>query len=415
MVSKVFVIGMGMGNPKTLTIEAREALAESELVIGAPRLLEGLSDLAVRTVPLVSASAIAGLLEGSDVTVASVVMSGDVGFYSGATSLLPLLDKMRVEVLPGISTLSYFCARLKTTWQDVFAASAHGRLCDVAGIVQSHRRSFFLVGGTSSAEGVCSTLVERGLGEAHVFVGERLSYDDERIVQGTARQLAGMRFEPLAALLVENDAPLSPGVSSPWLPDDAFIRGNVPMTKEEVRELAVCKLRVHPTDIVWDIGAGTGSVTVELARAAWQGQVFAIERNDEALGLIQRNASAFGLTNVSVVPGMAPEALCKAPAPDRVFVGGSAGELEEILRTVIRANPAVRICVPAVTIETLSTMTSLALELGLVHVDITQVAISKARAVGNYHLMEANNPVYLICADGPATGDAQGGAHGDTC
>ena len=408
MVSKVFVIGMGMGNPKTLTAQAREALETSELVVGAPRLIEGLEGLDVPTLPLVRSADIAQALRESSVAVASVVMSGDTGLYSGATALLPLLDGMDVEVIPGISSLSYLCARLKTTWQDVFVASAHGRACDVAGTVQAHARSFFLTGGEATVGALCAELVERGLGEARVCVGERLSYVDERIVRGTARDFARQPFDALAVMLVENDRPLVPCVLAPELSDDAFVRGAVPMTKEEVRELVICKLRIRSDDTVWDVGAGTGSVTVEAARAAYAGRVFAVERDAEAQELVNANVRAFGLTNVRVVAGTAPEALGVLPPADRVFVGGSSGSLEGILAVALDANPAVRLCVTAVTLETLADALWCASSLGLCNVEFVQLSVAKARAVGSHHLMEAANPVYVITADGPGTRGQEG-------
>lgn len=402
MVSEVYIIGLGMGDLGTLTLAAREALDRSGLVIGSARLLEELDGLACERLALVSSADIARALKASDARVASVVMSGDVGFYSGATALKPLLEGMEVRLVPGVSSLSYLCARLWTPWQDVFCASAHGRECDVAGIVQEHRRSFFLTGGTSSVGSLCETLAERGLGGVSVWVGERLSYPDERITSGVARELAGKAFDPLAVMLVENEGALRREVSSPYLPDEAFERGSVPMTKEEVRELVVCKLRVRPADVVWDVGAGTGSVTVELARAAFRGQILSIERNDEALALIRRNAETFGLTNVRVVAGTAPEALAGLPAPDRVFVGGSSGRLEAILRAALAANPAARLCVAAITLETLTEALRCIRELGLVGVDIVQVSVARSHEVAGYHMMRAENPVYLVCAEGVA-------------
>ena len=401
MVSRVYVIGLGMGNPDTLTLGAWKALEKSELVIGSRRLVDALDGLSARRVALTSPQAIADELAASDVAVASVVMSGDVGFYSGARPLLRLLGGMDVEVLPGVSSLSYFCAQLRAPSHDVYATSAHGRACDVAAVVQAHARSFFLTGGASNVALMCGQLVRRGLGDVRVSVGERLSYEDERIVVGTAAELVEHTFDPLAVMLVENDHPLVPEVMAPSLPDRAFVRGDVPMTKEEVRELAICKLRIAPNATVWDVGSGTGSVTVEAARAAYAGQVLAIERDDVALALTRANVQAFGLTNVRVVEGAAPEALCGLDAPDRVFVGGSGGRLSQVLGAALRANPEVRVCVPVVTLETLSEALRCADELGLQDVEVVQVSVARARKLGGHHLMQAQNPVFLVTANGP--------------
>lgn len=426
MVSRVYVIGMGMGNPGTLTLRAWEALAQSDLIIGSKRLLDALAqsdstigpkrlldapveapdvtrrDFRPRYVALVAADAIARELEQAPEHVASVVVSGDVGFYSGATQLYARLEGLtaEVETIPGISSLTYLCARLKTTWQDVKVVSAHGRAHDACGAVQANARTFVLVGGATRAEDICAHLVERGLGYVRVSVGERLSYPDERIATGSASELARETFDQLAVMLVENDRPIARQFAAPHLSDDAFVRGNVPMTKEEVRELAICKLRIGRDSTVWDVGAGTGSVSVEAARAACEGRVFAVEKSDAALALLRKNRDAFGLVNLHVVAGMAPQALGGLPRPDCVFVGGSSGELEAILRAALLANPCARICVAAITLETLSLAVACVRELDLADVEIVQVSVAKARAVGEYHLMQAQNPVFLVSANG---------------
>lgn len=400
MVSKVYVIGMGMGNPDTLTMEARDALDRSDLIIGSPRLLEALGERDARMVALVAGSRIAEELRAASEDVASVVMSGDVGFYSGATSLYPLLEGLDVEVIPGVSSLAYLCARLRCPWQDAYVVSAHGRAHNLAGAVQTHAKTFALTGGAARAGELCALLAERGLGNVCVHVGERLSYADERITTGTAAELAGQPFESLAVMLVLNDTPVMPDARAPHLRDDAFVRGEVPMTKEEVRELAVCKLRVRPDDTVWDVGAGTGSVSVELARAACAGEVFAVERAERACELIEANRRAFGLDNLHIVAGEAPDALAGLSAPDRVFVGGSSGHLAEIIGAALKANPAVRICIAAVTLETVSDALACVRSLPLANADIVQVSVAKAREAGHYHLMQAANPVYLVTADG---------------
>ena len=401
MVSRVYVIGLGMGNPATLTGEAREALAASELIVGAPRLIEALAWLDVPKLSLVGARKIADALASADARTASVVMSGDVGFYSGATGLYELLGDADVQVVPGMSSLAYLCARLKTTWQDAHVVSAHGRPHNAAGAVHAHAKTFVLTGGAASPQGICAQLVERGLGDVQVIVGERLSYPDERIVRGTAEELAVQAFAPLSVMLVINNRPVAPTTFGPHLPDDAFVRGDVPMTKEEVRELALCKLRIRRDDTVWDVGAGTGSVSVEAARAACEGLVIAIEQNERACELLHRNRDAFGLGNLRIIMGEAPDALAGLPAPDRVFIGGTSGRLEQIVEAAVHANPAVRLCVTAISLETLAQILSCARDLNLVNLDLVQVTVARSREIGSHHLMMGANPVYIACADGP--------------
>lgn len=401
----VYVIGAGMGNPQTLTVAACEALAASELIVGSARLLEGLGAYEARKVAHVRSADIVRELRASGARVASVVMSGDVGLHSGATGLYELLDGFDVRVISGVSSLSYLCARVQVPWQDARVVSVHGRAGDVEGAVQTNRKTFVLTGGAVRAGDVCARLTARGLGNVRVFVGERLSYADERVTCGTAAELAGQAFDGLAAMLVIHEGVQEGGPAAPCLGDEAFVRGEVPMTKEEVRALAVCKLRVLSAHVVWDVGAGTGSVSVELARAARAGVVCAVERDAVACALVQENARRLGVGNVRVVEGVAPEALAGLPVPDRVFVGGSCGRLGDILRAVVETNPCVRVCVSAIVIETLAEALRVMDELGMVHVDVTQVSIAKGRLVGGRHMMRGANPVYLVTADGPGCGE----------
>ena len=233
-----------------------------------------------------------------------------------------------------------------------------------------------------------------------VYAGERLSYPDERIVSGTASELAQQEFLDLAVMLVENDAPLHRRYNAPSFTDSDFQRGDAPMTKEEVRELSVCKLHLEPQHTVWDVGAGTGSVSLEMAFAVTEGQVIAIERNEPALELMAQNKERMGACNLRIVAGKAPEALEPLPAPDRVFIGGSGGNLRRIMQVALEKNPQVRFVVTAITLETIGTALQSFKELGLMNVEIVQANISRDRKAGPYHLMTAENPVYIMSAEG---------------
>ena len=207
MVQEVFLVGVGLGNPDTLTVQARETIAGSDLLIGAARLLEPYDGAACEKLRLIKGDDIVEALRRSDAQRASVLFSGDVGFYSGAEALARKLAEaggFRVKAIPGISSLVYFCAKLLTPWQDAHLVSAHGRECDVVAEVGAHAKTFLLTGGKTKAADVCRRLADAGLGDVEVSVGERLSYDDERIVSGTARELAERDFLDLSVMLVMN-------------------------------------------------------------------------------------------------------------------------------------------------------------------------------------------------------------------
>ena len=395
---KVYLIGVGMGNPGTMTAEALEAVRACPVLVGAPRLLESWTG-SHDCVPLIAGADIAeyiGKQRGEGPI--GVLLSGDTGFYSGAKKLWALLGDHEVITLPGISSLSYFCAKLHTDWQDVKIVSAHGRSHNAVGEIQRNARTFALTGGTTKAQDICQELVHRGLGNVTVSVGERLSYSDERIVTGTAAQLAEEEFADLSVLLADNPDP----VVRPWngsgLPDDAFLRGDVPMTKEEVRTLALSKLRLNEDSVVWDVGAGTGSVSVECALSCPAGRVFAVEKKAEVLALLEENRARFHAANLTIVGGTAPEALKDLPAPDRVFIGGTSGELGEVLQVMFDKNPAARVVCTAVTLETVAQ--AAALFAGLEGADMVQVSATRTRTAGRYHLMDAQNPVWIFSGEG---------------
>lgn len=394
MDKKVYLIGVGPGDPAAMTAAARAAIDRCPVLVGAKRLLAGYPDKTC--IPAVLAPEVAGAVAAQTEWPVAVLLSGDIGFYSGAKKLYPLLGEYEVEALPGLSSVVQFCARLHTPWEDLFLVSAHGRAHNAPGEVQCHPRTFLLTGGDYRVERLCADLCRWGLGRVTVHVGENLGYPNERITSGTAEELSRGSFDSLAVALVENPAPVRREYSAPGIPDDAFIRGKVPMTKEEVRALAVSRLHLRRADTVWDVGAGTGSVSVECALAVPAGRVFAVECKNEAVELLRRNKERFGVTNLHIVPGTAPEALEDLPAPDRVFVGGSSGNLKEILTLALEKNPSCRVVVTAVTLETLAEAGRVFPALGLGSGAPVQIAVTRTRTAGRYHLMDAQNPVWML-------------------
>lgn len=395
----ITLVGAGCG-PKTLTAEALDAIAGAELIVGAKRLLESLGGLfpqGCETAAAVASDEIARILSESGCGSACVLLSGDVGFYSGARRLLPLLERENVRVLPGVSSAQLLAARLGRPWQDWLLCSAHGVSFDVRSAVCSGRPVFVLTGGADGPADLCRELTEAGLGECAVTVGESLGDASEQIHTAPAREIAGRRFCALNVVLIDAVPRSQPRV--PGLPDDAFLRADgVPMTKQLVRAAALSALGVTSEDVCWDIGAGTGSVSVELALHA-RG-VWAVERDAAALDVAEENRKRFCAWNLRLLAGEAPAALKGLPAPDKVFVGGSGGRLREILQSIHAANPRAAVCVTAITPETLSGAVSEMSLLGW-ETTVTQLSVTQSRKTGASHLMLAQNPVWLIvgCAE----------------
>ena len=431
----VILAGTGCGSPDNMTEEVRQALREADLIIGASRLVEGLpAEFTAERKAAIYADQICEMIrtaiqspqtggEGaaSSVTgnapagtdpagkepVICVVYSGDSGFYSGTRSLLPLLKEAGIaaKVLPGISSIQVFSARLQVPWQDWLLVSAHGTDCDAVAAVMQGRPAFFLTGGKLTPSELCQQLTEAGLGELEVAVGERLTYEDERILSGRAEEFAKAGFAPLSVMLAQPAE--TAGDLTPGIPDEDFIRGEVPMTKETVRAAILGQLQIRSTDTVWDVGAGTGSVSIEMAMKASEGRVYAVEREPEGCRLIRRNREKFGTFNLCLVEGEAPSALEELPAPDRVFIGGSDGCLAEIIRIALERNPSVRICVSAIVLETMQEALRVMTEAGM-DTKTVQVAVTTARRVGKSdhpkHMMMAGNPIFIITGEKPQTG-----------
>lgn len=395
----VTLIGMGSGQPENLTLQGLAALRQADLILGTRRLLAVLpAGCTENRAAAYRPDEVAELLQTSGAENAVLVYSGDTGFYSGASSMMEKLEALgvRARVLPGLSSIQLLAAALGRPWQGWNLVSAHGRTCDPVAECMQGRPTFFLTGGSEDPATLCAQLAAEGFGDVQAVVGQCLGTPEEKLFRGSVKELAAGRFNSLSVLLVEA-AEVLPR-RAPGLPDEAFERGDVPMTKQEVRAAVLAKLAVRPEDILWDVGAGTGSVSVELALAAPRGRVYAVECRPEGCALIKANREKFRTRNLVLVEGLAPDALSDLPAPDAVFIGGSKGSLAAIVDAALDKNPDARICVSAIALETLSAAVAALTAKGRT-VQVSQIAVSRARAVGGLHLMMAQNPIYLITGE----------------
>ena len=395
----VTLIGMGSGQPENLTLQGLAALRQADLILGARRLLAVLpAGCTESRAAAYRPDEVAELLQTSGAENAVLVYSGDTGFYSGASSMIEKLEALgvRARVLPGLSSIQLLAAALGRPWQGWNLVSAHGRTCDPVAECMQGRPTFFLTGGSEDPATLCAQLAAEGFGDVQAVVGQCLGTPEEKLFRGSVKELAAGRFNSLSVLLVEA-AEVLPR-RAPGLPDEAFERGDVPMTKQEVRAAVLAKLAVRPEDILWDVGAGTGSVSVELALAAPRGRVYAVECRPEGCALIKANREKFRTRNLVLVEGLAPAALSDLPAPDAVFIGGSKGSLAAIVDAALDKNPDARICVSAIALETLSAAVAALTAKGRT-VQMSQIAVSRAKAVGGLHLMMAQNPIYLITGE----------------
>lgn len=397
----VTLIGMGSGTPELLTAQGLAALQSADLIIGAKRLLEHLpTGCTENRKALYKPENILSFLSEFPAENAALLYSGDTGFYSGASKLLPMLRAFGIsaQVLPGISSVQLLSAAIGRPWQDWKLVSAHGCACDPAAecLTAEGRPVFFLTGGTETPATLCAKLAGAGLGDAHGIIGENLGTPQEHLAFGTAQTLAANACAPLSVLLIEHT--VLPARRTPGFPDDAFIRGEVPMTKQEVRAAALAKLAVRPTDTLWDVGAGTGSVSVELALAAPRGHVYAVECAPDACALIRQNREKFHAYNLSLIEGTAPQVLADLPAPDAVFIGGTKDSMAEVVDAALAKNPNARLCISAIALETLSAAIAALAAHGQT-AEVTQLAVSRTKPAGKLHLLMANNPIFLITGE----------------
>lgn len=405
---QLYLVGIGMGNEKNRTVEAEQICQSADLLIGARRMLQSVKTEGKVVFESYKPDEIAAYLaEHPQYETAAVLLSGDIGFYSGAKKLYDAiertegLEQMEIYPVSGISSVVYFCGKLGVSWENVHLLSLHGRKQNLIDAVKYHEKVFVLCGEKDGIPKICCKLKKYGLGDVKVAVGTDLSYEQERIVQGTAESLMKEDFAPLSVLLICN-----PDVKKRighGLDDDLFLRGKVPMTKSEVRSISLSKLRLHKDAVVWDVGAGTGSVSIEAASLAKDGVVYAIEKKDEAIDLLEQNKRKFGTDNLEIIKGLAPEALEGLPAPTHAFIGGSSGNLKEILEVLLEQNPRVRVVINAIALETVAEAMQCLKSMAFTDVDIAQVSVAKGKKLGSYEMMMGQNPVYIFSCTGGET------------
>ncbi len=441
---QITLAGIGMGAETLLTEEVRNRIAEADYVFGAKRMVESVKKLCkqnAKTYNCYLSKDIIPLIENIYENSAKIVIlfSGDTGFYSGCEKLYNELCKHKgmgkAEVLPGISSLSVLSARTGISWQDAKILSTHGvepalwksRLLDAA---KHEKKAFFLTSGVADVEEIGNLLSSEFAKEEwknlKIYLGYQLSYPQEWVrcltvdelcklmnrdhndgwqdsLQNSLQedpqdqlqdQLQDKPEEGLYAGMLINEQPKKHRLT-PGYPDDVFIRGQVPMTKEEVRSVSICKLHLTEDAVVYDIGSGTGSVSVEIAALSPRVQVYAMEVNGEAVSLLEENCKQFGLHNIRCIRTKAPDGLEDLPVATHAFIGGSKGNLREILWTLYRKNNHMRIVVNAVSMETICQMQELLKELPVEQEEILQLSVTKTKQLGSYHMLQAANPVYI--------------------
>lgn len=401
----VVLLGIGMGSKETLTIQGNEAVEQADLIIGARRMADAVAlpgqDVFYEYRSAEIAEYIKKHPEYEKVVIA---LSGDVGFYSGAKGLLKALDG-NAEIICGISSVVYFMSKIGLSWDDAKIVSAHGRVCNLVSLIRTNQKVFAILGTSDGTAHLAQKLTDYGMGEVQLYVGENLSYEDEKIFVKQARELTDYRGDALSVICAWNpDAKTA--LTTHGLPDDAFTRGKAPMTKTEVRTVSLAKLCLKEDSVCYDIGAGTGSVSVEMGLRASQGSVYSIEKKEDALVLLEENKKKFALDHMRIIAGTAPEAMEELPAPTHAFIGGSSGNMKEIVELLLEKNPQVRMVINCITLETVGETLSCIKEMQTERSEwkweseVVQLGVSRSKEIGRYHMMMGENPIYIISCTG---------------
>ncbi len=406
------VIGIGPGKPEWLPPAITELVKNCEILIGGSRALKLFSDFNGRQYSLSGdlASSIEvirnALLEEK---VIGVLVSGDPGFFSFLPRLKKEFPKERIDVYPGISSLQFAFARAELPWQEATFSSVHGRALSVLPEVIT-RPTAVLTGGENTPQKIAQLYLERG-DNLKISIGNALTYPEEFWATMDAEQLAQENTLLNNAILILHPnqtnikcTPQSIKYSNMrsnqcrlGIPDEEFLRGKVPMTKAEIRVQVLAKAQISKSDYVVDVGAGTGSISIEAAGLASEGLVYAIEHNPEAQELILANQQKFEVSNLQLIPGAAPEVFGELPALDVCIIGGSNGRLSEILKTVPLVEGG-RIVITAVTIETVAQGLKLLTDFNYQDIDTISIQAVRWKEVKTLHMAQALNPIFIISA-----------------
>lgn len=408
----VTLAGIGMGSKELITVGLQEKLKCANYVFGAKRMLELISEQneKKKLYPYYTKEKILPILEqikkeNRGRTEVVILFSGDTGFFSGCEKLYEALknrssEGIYVDIIPGISSISYLASRLGMGLQDAKIVSTHGvekRIWEarLRNAVRCYEKVFLITSGVKDINHIGQLLEEK---ELEIVVASQLSYQDESIEILSQKEMQERKREALYVCLIQNKK-IEKAVLTPHISDKAFFRDQIPMTKEEVRHLSVCKLELKEGAVVYDIGSGTGSVSVEIGNMSEQIKVYAIEANPKAVELTRKNIEKFGLKNIQLIEGCAPKVLQDLENPTHVFIGGSKGEMRGILEELIDRGTKIRVVMNFISIEAFFEMRQIMGHRKIKNYQLLQVGIQKAETVGEYHLLKANNPVFICSFD----------------
>ena len=395
----IYLIGAGIEGREGFSAKALEIIAGAGLLIGRQRHLDRFPEFGGTKVLLGELPALLELLKNADNT-AVVLASGDPSFFGVGRFLLRNLPKERVEIFANVTSMQYAFARIKEPWDDAIFLSVHGRgMGRSIDKIIAAEKACVLTDPVNTPAAIARELLDRGAEGYEAWVCEDLGLPSEKFTRTDVKGLLTLQHSDLNILiLIRTWEPNLTHYPLIGIEDDEFATVKKLITKQEVRAVTLAKLQLQNDLVLWDIGAGSGSVSIEASNLMPGGKLFAVEKNPQCVAYLRDNLSKFSARNVKLVEAEAPEGLEDLPDPDRVFIGGAGGNLDEILTCADeRLKPGGKIVLNAVTLDTLTKAVEL-LEYHGYQVEVVCINVARTRPLTEFKLFEAQNPIYIISA-----------------
>ena len=394
---------IGLHDPRLLPAPLHERIMRCDLLAGGARHLEAFPEAAGER--LMIDAQIDTLLErltaahvhGKQIV---VLASGDPLWYGIGATLRRVFAAEDLDIIPAPSAAQLAFAALAEPWHDALLLSAHGRPLEpvLARLLGQPQRAAVLTDDRNTPATIARRLLDAGFPDCAAAVCERLGGSEQRIIRAPLSSIAKQHFDPLNVLVLLPDADDAADERPFGLYDDELEHDGL-ITHLEVRAVALALLRLRPESIVWDIGAGSGSVALEAARIAWRGQVYAVEHDPERMIRLRSNLQRWGGARIHAVHGSAPEACARWPDPHAIFIGGSGGRLDELIAMCAeRLRPGGHVVVNLVTLELLEEALAALRGHGLT-ATVRQVAASRSRPLRGQTYLAALNPVFVVSAE----------------
>jgi precorrin-6B C5,15-methyltransferase / cobalt-precorrin-6B C5,C15-methyltransferase len=396
---KIYLIGAGIEGWEGFGSRALEVINGAELLIGHQRLLDIFPDFKGEKLAFGDLSIMLELVKSTEKSVV-VLSSGDPNFFGIARFLLRNLPKERIEIFPNVTSVQYAFARIKEPWDDAIFVSVHGRgLKSAIDRIIAADKAAVLTDEVNSPAAIARELIARGAEGYEVYLCEDLGLPTEKFTRTDVKGLVDIKAAPLNILiLIKAWEPTLENYPVMGIDDDQFFTAKKLITKQEVRAVTLAKLQLQNDLVLWDIGAGSGSVSIEAGNLMPNGKIFALEKNPQYMTFLRDNLKKFAARNVMLIEAYSPEGFDDLPDPDRVFIGGSGGMLEDIIDAIDRRlKPEGFIVLNAVTLDTLTKSVEFLEDHGYT-VEVTCVNVAKTRGLTEYKMFESHNPVYIISA-----------------